>query len=98
MQCALCGYEVLSLTGTDSRGLRCDTEGQPELRALRRGAECSFPAAAEREIVRDVTEKRCYIGLDYDTELKSITKTDKTKICELTDRNCIIVCTNVSIV
>ena len=46
--------------------------------------EYSFTAAAEREIVRDVTEKRCYIGLDCDTELE----TD-----ELPDRNIIIVCT-----
>ena len=36
---APCGYEVLSSTGTDSHILRYDTEGQPEFRALRRGAD-----------------------------------------------------------
>ena len=44
--------------------------------------EYSFTAAAEREIVRDVTEKRCNIGLDCDTELE----TD-----ELLDGNILIV-------
>ena len=51
-------------------------------------AEYSFTATVERETVRDVTEKPCYIGLDYDTELE----TD-----ELPDGNIVIVCTNVSV-
>ena len=30
-----------------------------------------FTAAAEREIVRDVTEERCYAGLDCGTKLET---------------------------
>ena len=52
---------------------------------------CSFAAAAEREIPRDVKEKLCYIGVDYDTKLKSTAETDKEKTCELPDRNFITV-------
>ena len=29
---------------------------------------CSFSASAEREIVRDVTEKVCFFGIHYDAE------------------------------
>jgi len=36
-------------------------------------------ASAEREIARDVKENPSYIGVDYDTELKSIAKFDKKK-------------------
>ena len=51
----------------------------------------SFTASAEREIARDVKENPSYIGLDYDTELKSIAKFDKKKTHVLPDRNIISV-------
>ena len=50
---------------------------------------CSFAAAAEREIPRDVKEKLCYIGVAYDTKLQS--ETDKEKTYELPDGNFITV-------
>ena len=47
----------------------------------------SFTTNAGREIVRDVKKQRCYIGLDYDTELKSTAETDKEKTHLLSDEN-----------
>ena len=41
--------------------------------------ECSFTATAEKEIVRHVSQKLCYIGLGYDTEHKSPAQVDKEK-------------------
>ena len=32
----------------------------------------SLTVSAERETARDVREKLCYIGVDYDSELKSV--------------------------
>ena len=49
----------------------------------------SFTATAEREIVPGVIEKLSYIGLDYDTELKSIAEIDKKKTYQLSARNII---------
>ena len=51
--------------------------------------ECPFATTAERESVRDVKVNTCYIGADYDTELKSTAEFDKKKTYELPDRNVI---------
>ena len=48
-------------------------------------------ATAERAIVWDVMEKLCYIGLDHDTELKSLAEIDKEKTYVLPDENIVTV-------
>ena len=48
----------------------------------------SFTITAERQIVRDVKEKLCYIALNYDTELKCTAESsDREKIYERTIAN-----------
>jgi len=52
----------------------------------------SFTTTAEREIVRDVKEKLCYIAIDFDAEMKKATESsDKEKTYELPGGNIISV-------
>merc|ERR1712039_637998 len=52
----------------------------------------SFTTTAEREIIRDVKEKLCYIELDFDLALRAATESsDYAKTYELPDGNLLTV-------
>jgi len=67
-------YEGYSLPHAVMRVDMAGRDMTEHMQKLLAGAGSSFTTSAEKEIVRDIKEKTCYVAMDYDAELASAPK------------------------